>query len=162
VLVLALLFSVCGDRTFQSGRCFYSASTYIVGHLFFHLGGGKLLHSALSLIFWSQVEDLTVNVMTSSRKVCLRVLLGVFLPCCCLMPLPNALHAPLRTWSSCSAGKARWVNCSMVVAVFCRDLPSSWVVFSVDHGFCGQIPVPKSVLSCPDSLLIQCSFRSSV
>jgi hypothetical protein len=68
-----------------------------------------------------------------------RGLFSVFLPprsSCCFTPRfsapsPNALPGPLRTWSSCRAEKAWWVNYSMAVANRYSDSLLSWVrVFS--------------------------------
>jgi hypothetical protein len=116
-------------------------------------------------VFWSLIEDPTVSFTTSSPKVCLKASLNVFLPPssgCCFMPLPvmsllNALLGPLQTWFPCSAGKARWVS---GVGELLQGL-------SIICGLCfqlvavpyGQALIPRSVFSCPHSLLICCSFR---
>lgn len=77
--------------------------------------------------------------MISSSRVCLRVSFCVLLlpshswcyRSLSLVPLPNALPDPPRTWASCRAGKAWWVNCLMAVATSYRDSPLSSVrVFS--------------------------------
>jgi hypothetical protein len=47
------------------------------------------------------------------------------------MPSTKALPAPLTPWSSYNVGKARWVNCLMVVENSCRGSTMIWVlVFS--------------------------------
>jgi hypothetical protein len=115
---------VCGDRTFKNGHwpvavsC--SSGTWAVDSLFFHLGRGWLLHNAQSLVFQSLMEIPTASFATSRFRVCLRALCSVFLPprSSChftfhsVMPLMNALPAPLWMLSSYSAGRAQWVNLS--------------------------------------------------
>jgi hypothetical protein len=78
----------------------------------------------------------------------------------------NALSASLWTWSLCSAGKARWAMCSVSVADFFGDSPR--FTYKLDSCFqwrvvcCGQVLLPKSVLNCPDSLLVCRSFGDSM
>lgn len=127
------LLPVCRDRTSPSGRYSYSASTYAVGSLFFCLGGGRLIHNILLPVLKSLTENPTVSFTNSSPRVYLRTSLSVLLHpkrrCCVtplsLMPLQNTLPVPVRTWSLCNAGKARWVSCSTAVENSCTDSPSS-------------------------------------
>jgi hypothetical protein len=111
------------------------SSLQVYCYHFFCLGGGWLLHDALSPIFRSWTEDPTVSLMISSFRVCLWVSLSVLLlpRLSCyfvsrsLVLLLNALPDPLCVWTLCSAGKAWWINCSMAVEKSCKGSPWSWV-----------------------------------
>jgi hypothetical protein len=81
-------FLVGPGRISESGRRSYISSTPAVGRLFFHLGGGRLLHSDLTLIFGILMEDVATTLTTSSTVVSFRVSLAFSLfPSFRLQPL---------------------------------------------------------------------------
>jgi hypothetical protein len=53
-------------------RLFVSSSPQAHCHFFFRSGGGRLLNSALSLVFRSLMEDPTIRFMTPISRVCPR------------------------------------------------------------------------------------------
>jgi hypothetical protein len=105
-------------------------------------GRGRLLHSVLSLVFQSLIEDPAARFVTSGSRVCLMASQSVFLmnvfsfPRCshCSMPrssipLPNALPGPLWPYPLRGAGMAWQVHCPMMAANSCRDPLSPWACF---------------------------------
>jgi hypothetical protein len=106
--------------------------------LFFRMRGDRLLHGALSLIFWSPMEDLTVSFMILTLgsawgpcwvSYCLRRVALVL--CSVSYAIANASLVPYERDLRVVQEKAQWVNYSMVVANYYGDSPLSWVgVFS--------------------------------
>lgn len=88
LLALKLLLLALWGWKFLKSQCSYSASS-----LFFHFGGGQLLHNVMSLIFCSLMEKLTTRFMTFSCRVCLGASSSVFLSS--LVPYE---HVPHLVW----------------------------------------------------------------